>query len=303
MSIFLTLSMTAAAALFITLSALMNALFLSSLGRTPLETAILAVVSIASDMTKAALPVVIVRTYQLRAWSQLTAAATLLLFVILLSLASGTGFAALTRGAATAAREARTDERVGRMRELRDVQARLDRLGSVRPASVIDAEIAIAVVDRRWGLSKSCSEISGGSVRQFCTDVLKLRAERMVALERDRLASQHSATLARIAASGTFVSSTDGDPQAAAIAQLLGVDTATPRRVLTTFMAVVIELGSVILVLLVAGPALLRWQEPGSKPKPPTVPASLPHSKDVSHWHRRRDLAKFALNRDEANAG
>ena len=303
MSMFLSLSMTAAAALFITLSAMMNALFLSSLGRTPLETCILAVVSIASDMTKAALPVVIVRTYQLRAWSHLAAAATLLLFVILLSLASGTGFAALTRGAATAAREARTDERVGRMRELRDVEARLDRLGSVRPVSVIDAEIAIAVVDRRWGLSKSCSEISGGAARQFCTDVLKLRAERMVALERDRLASQHSATLASIAGLESFASGIDGDPQAAAIAQLLGVDTATPRRVLTTFMAIVIELGSVILVLLVAGPALLRWQEPGSEPKPPAVPASLPHSKDVSHWHRRRDLSKFALNRDEANAG
>ena len=46
----------------------MNALFLSSLGRSALEVGLLAAVSIASDISKAVLPVLMLRSVLLRAW-------------------------------------------------------------------------------------------------------------------------------------------------------------------------------------------------------------------------------------------
>ena len=52
-----TLCIAISAALFIALSATMNALFLSSLGRTAAEASILAVLSIAADMNNPVLPV------------------------------------------------------------------------------------------------------------------------------------------------------------------------------------------------------------------------------------------------------
>jgi len=294
MSNLLTFTMALAAGLFVALSATMNALFLSSLGRTSMESALLAVFSIAADVTKAALPIVILRAIVLRAWGHMVAAALMLLVVIALSLASGTGFAALTRGGASAARQVRADERAARTREQRDIETRLDLLVAARPESVIDADLASAVIDRRWAASQSCTIMTGPALRQFCGTLLTLKAERAAALERDRLNTDRGTVLAKLAILNATAGGPEIDPQAAALADLLGVDTATPRRVLASFTAVVIELGSVILILLVAGPALIGWRVPGSEPEPPPVPISLPQSKDVTRWQKRREAHMLA---------
>jgi hypothetical protein len=301
MSFAVTLAMAIAATLFVALSATMNAVFLSSLGRTELESGLLAIMSIASDIAKAALPVVIVRTIALRAWTHTAGAAVMLLLVIASSLASGTGFAALTRNTATATRQAQVDALSAAKRELRDIEARLDLIPLVRPAAVIDAELAAALIDRRWTASKSCTDIPGPSARQFCGEVLKYKAERAASVERDNLtavranASEQLERLAR-------VGSTEGDPQATAVAQLFGVDTSTPRLVLTSFMAIVIEFGSVILILLVSGPALRGWGESKrGRPQRP-LPVTLPLSKDVAHWHQRREAASLTSKRSMDHA-
>ena len=302
MSTLLTLAMAAAAALFVGLSATMNALFLSSLGRTPLEAIILAALSIAGDMTKAVLPVVMMRAAQLRAWVHLAGASLLMLLVVILSLSSGMGFAALTRSGVTAARQTHADQLAALERALRDAQMRLALVAGARPASVVEADIAVVTLDRRWSVSKSCNEISGPSVRQFCADLFKLRSERVAALEHDRLTAERIIIENKLAARQSESIATESDPQAAAIASLLGIDVTMPRRALATFMAIVIELGSVISVLLVAGPALSGWREPGSVPAPAPVPDKLPPSRDVSHWHRHRGAFKLALNPGEPDA-
>lgn len=302
MSTLLTLAMAAAAALFVGLSATMNALFLSSLGRTPLEAGILAALSIAGDMTKAVLPVVMMRAAQLGAWAHLAAASLLMLLVVILSLSSGMGFAALTRSGVTAARQTHADQLASLERALRDAQMRLALVAGARPAGVVEADIAVVTLDRRWGVSKSCGEISSPSVRQFCADLLKLRSERVAALEHDRLTAERIVIENKLAARQSEGIATESDPQAAAIAALLGIDVTMPRRALATFMAIVIELGSVILVLLVAGPALAGWRDLGSVPAPAPVPDNPPPSRDVSHWHRHRGAFKLTLNPGEPDA-
>ena len=166
-----------AALLFIGVSATMNALFLSSLGRTSLEVGLLAAVSIASDISKAVLPVLMVRSVLLRAWGNAAAAALLLLGVVALSLASGTGFAALMRDATTSARGAHSEQIAATRQELREIEARLAALAGSRGAPIIEADIAALHIDRRWQTSKFCTEPNSATARQFCGEVLRLQAE------------------------------------------------------------------------------------------------------------------------------
>ncbi len=284
-----TLCIAIAAALFIALSATMNALFLSSLGRTATEACILAMLSIAADVTKAVLPVVVIRAIVLRAWGQLAGAALMLGIVIALSLASGIGFAALTRGAATAARQADADVRSSAQLQLRDLDSRLEQLPHGRSVGVLDVEIARMMLDRHWSSSNFCVVVAGATVRQFCSEVLRLKSERAAANDRLALMMERAALSTRLAGISSIAG--ESDPQAAAVADVLGIDTARLRRGLSVALAVTIELGSVILVLLLNGSALPRWRDPERPSEPGTV--SLPHSKDVSQWHRRRNPARF----------
>lgn len=291
-----TLAIACATLIFIGLSATMNALFLSSLGRTTVEAGLLATLSLAADVAKATLPVVLVRALALRAWGQMTGAALMLLIVVALSLASGTGFAASTRGAATAARETERMTRSALEQELRDTDAQLALLPVVLPVSVLDAEIAKTVADRRWAQSKSCSDTASNAHRQFCAAYLALSASSASATARARLASTRATLVERLASRPT--APTEADPQAAAIADVLGLDAAWLRRGLSVALAVTLELGSVILVLLLTGPAVLRWHDPivGSE----TVPARMPSSSDVVRWRRQNDRFGFGVRR-EAN--
>jgi hypothetical protein len=90
MSFLLTSALALAAALLIAVSATLNAIFLSSFGRTPVETALLVGVSVAADVVKAALPAVLARALMLRAWTHLVAATGMLV-----CLSSGSCYALL----------------------------------------------------------------------------------------------------------------------------------------------------------------------------------------------------------------
>lgn len=296
MSKLLTLALAAAAILFIALSATMNALFLSSLGRTPHETGLLGLISVASDLAKAVLPVVVVRAILLRAWTQLTAAALMLALVVTLSFASGTGFAALMRGNSIAQRQAQSEGVAAAKRELLEVESRLQQLPHSRPISIVDADLATAMIDRRWTVSKSCAEVFGPAARTYCTGIAILKSERTASIERENLARDRSGIRDKIERFGATDNS-DSDPQSAVVALLLGVDAATLRLALTAFTATVIELGSVLLILLVTGPTLLGWREPGSASKPLPPPVTLPASKDVAHWRRHREAATVTPKR------
>ena len=284
-----------AALLFIAVSATMNALFLSSLGRTPFESTLFATVSVAGDIAKTVLPVLILRAVLLRAWATCAAAGAMLAVVVALSLASGTGFTALTRGSVTAAREAQTNLLSTRKQDLLEAETRMVALSAARPVSVVEGELSATRVDRRWQWSKSCADINSMSIQKFCAEVFKLRTELATGNERDGLDVRRQELRASIQSLGQAGAGTESDPQASAIAALLGVDRSLPRLVLTTSIAVVLELGSIVLVLLAAGPTLRGWYEPGQQPKPVTVLAKMPEQADRNHWKRQRELAKLGV--------
>ena len=295
MNFLLQAAVGAAALLFIAVSASMNALFQASLGRTPVEAGLLAAVSIGSDITKAVLPVLVVRGVMVRAWANVEAAAVMLAGVTALSLASGSGFAASTRSAVMATHEAHAEQLSQRQKELREIEASLTALNASRPAGVIEAEIATAKVDRRWVNSKSCVDITMLATRQFCTDVFKLQGELATAKELERLSAERQRLRASVETLRAQGAGADSDPQASAFAELLGVNRALPRVVLTSSIAIILEVGSVILVLLAAGPTVRDWRDPGSEPEATSLPAELPLQADRSHWRRQRDKAKSKI--------
>ena len=77
------------------------------------------------------------------------------------------------------------------------------------------------------------------------------------------------------------------------LGSFLGLDAKLARIVLTSWTAVILELGSVIMVLLAAGPALGGWRERGRTKPTPLVPAELPVQPDRHHWQRQRSGVTF----------
>jgi hypothetical protein len=311
MSHVLVIAMALAAAVFIAVSATMNAMFLSTFGRTGVEAGLLTALSIAADVAKAALPVVILRALLLRAWLVTTLASMMLAVVIALSLASGMGFAALTRNASTSAQQSKADTLAAAQRDGRDLDARIDALPVTLPVGVIETELAATQTNWRWSDTKSCVTVNTTAAHKFCAGVFKLRSDLASAQERDRLTAERRGTRTRIETLQTAGASTDADPQSTALAAIFRVEAATPRLVLTTALAVVLELGSVILVVLLAGPALLGWrkadpvtlpQAPVATPKTVTNPVQLSPSSGKAHWQRQRDRSIVIANRSEGHA-
>jgi len=293
MSVLIRVLVLGAALLFIAVSGAMNAHFLSSLGRTPLEAGMLGAVSIASDAAKVALPVVMMRALALRAWVHAFAAALMLVAVVGLSLASGTGFAASTRSSIVSEREAHAGRIAARQRDLADLEQRMKTLAPSRPEAVIEAELTGKRVDRQWQATTGCTSPTTQAARVFCSEVFRLRTELETAKARTVLASQRREAAIALEAMQRGAPSGESDPQAAVIAELFGVDRKLPRVVLASWTAVILELGSVIMVLLAAGPAIGGWREPGIPESAPPVPAEIPVQPDRLHWRRQRSGMTF----------
>ncbi len=283
----LRLAVALTALVFIAASAAMNALFLSSLGRTSTEAALLSSVSIAADVMKAVLPILLARALLLRAHVQTAIAGTMLCTVVMLSLTSGSGFIATMRGVAHAANTTLSDKLAAATRDLSETDTRLAGLPLARPTAVIEAELAAAAADRRWTASTSCT--MPANARQFCSDVSKFRVDLAAAIERDALGLQRQKLRSAIAALTDAGAGRDDDPQAAALAGLLGIERTTLRATLSTGVAIVLELGSVVLLLLLFGPTLRNWREPlpAAKPVPPA--AEVPAQPDRQFWQRARE--------------
>ena len=273
----------AAAALFVGISAIMNASFLSSWGRTPFEMGLLVGLSVAADAVKAVLPVVLVRNLVLRAWTHTAMAGVMLAGVIVLSLVSGLGFTALTRGQAYQSRNHAAAQLMTVETDLKDIEQQINRTSESRPLAVIGGDLTRLAQHRLWTVSKSCTEPAGPLARQHCATVDTLRAEHTVAVTHARLRVERATLRATYDTLATQGAGRDADPQSRLIADLLGVPVTMPRLAVTTALALLLELGSIVLILLAVGPP----QRPEAIP-PPIVTAVVPMSVDRAHWQNKR---------------
>lgn len=281
-----------AALAFVVLSGVMNATFLSSLGRTPSERTLLAAISVAGDFAKAALPVLVMWLWARRAWTQCAIAIIMLAVLIIVSLASGTGFSAAMRATAASRHESLSDQGKRQRSDLAVLDRQLDASANVRAMAVIDAERAVLMLDRLWASTKTCTDVTQPASRAFCAMVRRLDVERASAEERQRLVAHRDVLLAQLARRAGDSEVGGPEQQATAIAELLGVDDRLVRRAFSVGMAVVVELGCVLLLLVVGGTIWMpRIVEP-EKPVPePTTGESALSDHLYWRWLQRIDNA------------
>lgn len=270
-------------------SATMNATALSSFGRTALEIALLIAVSLASDTVKAILPVVIARAVILRAWLHGGLAALLLAAVIGLSIFSGFTFVAMTKEQASAAHQGHAEHVAALRADLARIEKRLAGLADLRAAAVMEEEVKAQLADRRWSATKECSDMgaaAGAATRQFCAGVFKLRGDIAGARERDRLLGEQQRLRERLAAARS-APARDVDAAPRVIAEMLGIAVSLPRMAMSVGLAIVLELGSVVLVLLAAGPTLAGWARAERELRAKESAKSLPPQPDREFWKSR----------------
>jgi hypothetical protein len=222
-----------------------------SLGKTPIDKTTYAAASMAADVFKMAAPLLML---SLRGQRQYTlAAAGLLLWLgcVAWSMTSAVGFVLSTRGEVIAEHATMTATRHGWEAKVERDETQLATLGRHRPSAVINAELAsVAVPAHIWRRSRQCSDLTLEESRSACAPVLGLRKELAAAEAAERLEAQLVAGRAELAT--TPVAGSVADPQAGALARLLGLDEAAVRTGIALLLAGLIEAGSALGFTLVS---------------------------------------------------
>ncbi len=214
------------------------------LGRAAL---VLGVMSVAFDLIKALLPIVIAAALAERAWLRAGVASFFLVPLVAFGFVSALGFGESNKGNRVTTREALAAELRDADRDLDAARSRLKELGSSRPAAVIVAELAGLKKDRLWDSSKGCKEPTIPASREMCKTVERLNGEAATAAEVqlltqkiDRLGNEVQRLRSRGAGG-------DADPQASAIRRIVGhllpqsVDAAVIRSGVVWLFAVLVE--------------------------------------------------------------
>jgi hypothetical protein len=244
-----------------------------SLGKTPIDKTTYAAASVAADVFKMAAPLLVLSLRGQRQYTLATAGLLLWLGCVAWSMTSAVGFVLSTRGEVIAEHTAKTATRHGWEAKVERDETQLATLGRHRPSAVIKAQLAEAAVPLHiWRRSHQCSDLTIEESRSACAPVLGLRKELAAAEAAERLEAQVTAGRAELAT--TPVTGSVADPQAGALARLVGLDEAAVRTGIALLLAGLIEAGSALGFTLVSVAT-------GRNPKP-TTPHDLPPASNAT---------------------
>ena len=222
-----------------------------SLGKNPIDKATYAAASVAADVFKIAAPLLALSLWNKRSYILAIAGLLLWLGCVGWSMASAVGFVLSSRGEVIAERVAEAATRHGWEAKVERAETQLATLGKHRPPDVIKAELASAVVPLHiWRRSRQCFDLTLEESRLACAPVLGLRKELAAAEAAERLEAQLAAGRAELAA--VSVAGSVADPQASALARLIGADEPTVRTGIALLLAGLIEVGSALGFTLVS---------------------------------------------------
>ena len=233
-----------AALVLLAVSAAMNYLFLSSLGKTPVEGHVLGAASAAADLLKAVLPFLILWAW--RAGRISVALPGLLVWAVftVFSLLSAIGFAAGNRESITDAR-AGTVQRYETLRsDLKAAQEERERLPGHRAADIVAAAIEAHKQHRRWASTKGCRNATVPDSRTYCRDYYALRAEAAAAQRNAVLSKKIEDLRAQVHVLREAGGAREPEPQVGLLARLFGLSRDPVRLVLILLIAGLVELGA-----------------------------------------------------------
>jgi len=234
----------AASLVLLAVSGAMNYMFLSSLGKTPIEAHALGAASAAADMLKALMPFFIAWGWRSRRYA--VALPGLLVWTLFagFSLLSAIGFAADNRGAFNHTRESLNAAYESALAERKVAEARRATIPKHRPAAVVSEEIERRKQDRRWSSTKSCTDATLPESRIFCDTYFALRAELASGVEAQRInrtIQNLKNETERLRADGAGQAA---DPQVSLLARLFGHAESRVRLMLIVIVAILVEIGS-----------------------------------------------------------
>ena len=237
-----------------------NLRFGASLASTPFDRIIYGTLSIAADLMKIALPLMVAMLWRKGERIFAVAGAVFWIGAVAFSICAAIGFAALTRGHTVAASQGLIEARKAWEAKIIRNEGRLDLLGVHRPANIIQAEIDALV---RMPGTDGCNVINGPITQDICPKVDRLRQELATSQEVARLEANLVAD--RSALSDMPIVASVADPQSATLSRLTGFGEEALRGTIATMIAFLVELGSALgfsIIILAARPMAEIPREP-----------------------------------------
>ena len=252
---------------FAIVSGLFNASYAARLGHEQHEQAawIAASVLITSFVTGLPLAIEVLRA---RVPHLAAAARALWLACLMFSFVAAMGYAAATRGQATAEADALLKDRAGLERAINRSEAELAALPPHRPAGAVQAELR--ATEMRTGMN--CRNPRRRWVRKACAPMLALRAELAAAEDAARIEARLQRL--RVQLSGRVITGTTANPQADVLAWLAGATVSAEmwERLLTVFAAALIELSAAFGLAITARSVMELRAPPEAQPVPAQQP-------------------------------
>ena len=277
-------------------SVVANARFGMTLGAGPLDRCLFVGVGIAADLLKFALPLLVLRLWANR--RHILAVTTMVLWsgCVAYSAAAALGFAVATRSDVVVERIAEAQARRGWEATVQRAEDTISILGTARPVSVVEAELATTIVPPLiWQRTAQCRDLTLPGSRRPCEPVMRLRVELARAHEVAGLEKRAAAGRSELATAP--VAGLDADPQAAALSQLLRLDEPTIRASLALLLALLVEVASAVgFTILSVASAGVTNPTPATahaSPKPATAgtryaPALAAEGTSLERWVETR---------------
>ncbi|NBU58321.1 MAG: hypothetical protein EBS23_00795 [Betaproteobacteria bacterium] len=280
----------------------MNWRFGYSLGRTEVDGFIYAGASAAADALKALVPFFFFAAVRNRMWSHAAAAAVVGAVVTAYSLAAALGHAALNRNATAGHRLVEIQAYKAVSDDLKRAQDQLSWIAPHRPPAAVRAEIAGLKAERLWTATQSCTAVTGKISRDYCQKYQTLVVELESGQQAEALGLRIRDAQTKLEGMNGAAASGGADPQAAVLAELLGLDVARVQFRLVVFVAILLEVGSGLGMYM----AMSLWQgrsgNPDDRGAAPdivvgpvvTVPIALPPPAQTDEGGARRNsVAQF----------
>lgn len=233
-----------AALVLIAVSGTMNFLFMQGMGKDETESLVLGAASVAIDIFKALLPILIWWSYRESRYGFMTTAIVMFTIFTAFSLTSAIGFSATNRGHISGIREGANAQLTAVAADIRAETAKLEALPQHRPAPILEQQINRVRTDRLWSRTKQCSDATRTRSRAFCDHYFILKTE----LESAILAGRSERRIKELKRSESRLKSSgaggEADPQVTVLARLSGNDESSVRTALIIFIAALLELGS-----------------------------------------------------------
>ncbi|MDY6960278.1 MAG: hypothetical protein SV862_00040 [Pseudomonadota bacterium] len=249
-------------------SAYFNVIFMSGFGTGWHGQMVWGGLSVAFDVIKATMPIVLKSTYSRRETAAYWMAMLLLMITVPISLLAGFSYAYSNRDKAAVTATVAIDERNGITQRIAEARERIKLIPEHRAPNAVRAEIDAAQRDFRYSRSEGCANATADDSIAHCRRYNQLRVELAQSQDYAELRAQIETDQKRLRALTDY--GTTPDPQTALIANISGAAAQMARVLLSAAMAIAVDLVATFgfAVILTGAKALQETYEEDAAPPP-----------------------------------